>query len=483
MRIAVGYESQCKARVAMDGGIPQIGQREDVRGFMRRLLRDALPEDRRQTTMAWSADDFATQTRQQMLFSFWGAEVPGSGAWDSMFVGAFVSKADLGFDVGGAEAVLRAGLAAREEGDAARCSTLGEQLLDALDAAPRIEQHTAHAYQWRPVFRTHTTLPGRLPPDWAARVRAGWVGQFAGAAFGGPFEGCSNDAIEKLYGPVNRYVGRPETLNDDCVYEFLALDVLEAVGRTATPAQYGEMWKDRLPFAWSAEWVALENLRAGVTAPRSAWRSNPMHDWIGAQMRAMVFGLVAPGWPLEAARLAQMEASVSHVGSGIDAGVFSAVLTSLSFVHDNVRDVVRAAVAVFEKADSEFAAVIRSCLDVCTRTTDGDVARIELLARFEERYWIHSFPNIAVVLVALWFGEGDFTRSMAIVAKCGLDSDCNGGLVGTVLGVLNADVPSWWANPLDGRVETYVPSIGAVAIDTVVHQCVRVAEALRFSAR
>jgi ADP-ribosylglycohydrolase len=208
-----------------------------------------------------------------------------------------------------------------------------------------------------------------------------------------------------------------------------------------------------------------------------------MHDWIGAQMRGMVFGLVAPGWPLEAARLAQIESSVSHVGSGIDAGAFSAVLTSLSFVHDNVRDVVRAAVVLFEKADSEFGAVIRSCLDVCTRTTDGDVARIELLARFEERYWIHSFPNIAVVFVALWFGEGDFTRSMAIVAKSGLDSDCNGGLVGTVLGVLNADVPSWWANPLEGRVQTYVPSIGTVAIDTVVHQCVQVAEALRFSAR
>lgn len=433
--------------------------------------------------MPWTASDFASQTREQMLYAFWGAEVPGSGAWDSMFVGAFVSKADLGFDVGAGETILRAGLAARERGEIDECVRLGDRLLHALDTAPRIEQHTAHAYRWRPMFRTHTTLPGRLPRDWAERVRAGWVGQLAGAAFGGPFEGCSGHAIDRLYGSVNRYVGRPDTLNDDCVYELLALDVLETVGRGASPADFGEMWKDRLQFAWSAEWVALENLKAGITAPRSGWRGNPMHDWVGAQMRAMVFGLVAPGWPLEAARLAQLEASVSHVGSGIDAAVFSAVMTSLAFVHNDVRDVVRAAVALFADADSEFAAVVRSCFEVCTRTTDGDVARIELLARFEERYWIHSFPNIAAVIVALWFGEGDFTRSMAIVAKCGLDADCNGGLVGTILGVLNAAVPSWWANPLEGRLDTYVASIGTVSIEAVAHQSVLVAEALRFSAR
>jgi ADP-ribosylglycohydrolase len=465
-------------------GTPRIGEREDVRAFARRVYAEAMPVDRRDTRSTWTAEDFANVTREEMLFSFWGAEVPGSGAWDSMFVGAFVSKADLGFDVAAVEPLLRQGLLARDEDDRARCLTLGDELLDALDESPRIEQHTAHAYQWRPIFRTHTTLPGRLPANWADRVRAGWVGQLAGAAFGGPFEGCGSEAIESVYGTaVNRYVGHPETLNDDCVYELLALDVLEVTGRLATPAQFGAAWRDRLPFAWSAEWVALENLRAGVDAPRSGWRKNPMHDWVGAQMRAMVFGLVAPGWPLEAARLAQVEASVSHVGSGVDAAVFSALLTSLAFVHDDPRDVVRAAVAFFAGADSEFAAVIRSCLDVCTKTTDGDVARIELLARFADRYWVHSFPNIAVVLVALWFGEGDFSRSMAIVAKSGLDADCNGGLVGTVLGVLRGEVPSWWANPLEGRVDTYVPSIGSVSIDTVVHQTVQVAESMRFNAR
>jgi ADP-ribosylglycohydrolase len=467
---------------------PHIADREDVRAFARRMFAQARPHDRRvpwspSDSPKWTAEDFASQTREQMLYSFWGAEVPGSGAWDSMFVGAFVSKADLGFDVALAEPILRQGLAARDGEDIERSTDLGEEFLRVLDSSPRIDQHTAHAYQWRPMFRSHTTLPGRLSSDWAERVRAGWIGQLAGAAFGGPFEGCSSAAIESLYGSVNRYVGQPETLNDDCVYELLALDVLEAIGKDATAAQFGAAWRDRLPFAWSAEWIALENLRSGVEAPRSGWRGNPMHDWIGAQMRAMVFGFVAPGWPLEAARLAQVEATVSHVGSGVDAAVFSSLLTSLAFVHSDPRDVVRAAVTFFAGADSEFAAVVRSCLDVCQKTTDGDVARIELLARFADRYWIHSFPNIAVVIVALWFGDGDFTRSMAIVAKSGLDADCNGGLVGSVIGVMNAEVPSWWANPLEGRIDTYVPSIGSVSIDTVVHQTLQVAEALRFNAR
>jgi ADP-ribosylglycohydrolase len=466
--------------------IPRLGEREDVRAFARRMFAEAVPRDRRvpdANRIVWTADDFASLTREQMLYSFWGAEVPGSGAWDSMFVGALVSKADLGFDIIGAVPTLREGLEAREAEDVAKAAAIGEEFLRVLDLSPRIDQHTAHAYQWRPIFRTHSTLPGRLPSEWAEKVRAGWIGQLAGAAFGAPFEGCSSAAIDAVYGSVNRYIGQPDTLNDDCVYELLALDVLETFGREAGPAQFGAAWRDRLPFAWSAEWVALENLRAGVEAPRTAWRGNPMHDWIGAQMRAMVFGLVAPGWPLEAARLAQVEASVSHVGSGVDAAVFSALLTSLAFVRNDARDIIRAAIAFFAGADSEYAAVVRSCVDVCQKTTDGDVARIELLARFADRYWIHAFPNIAVVIVALWFGEGDFTRSMAIVAKSGLDADCNGGLVGTVLGAMNGAVPSWWANPLEGRIDTYVPSIGSVSIDTVVHQTLQVAEALRFSAR
>ena len=58
-------------------------------------------------------------------------------------------------------------------------------------------------------------------------------------------------------------------------------------------------------------------------------------EWIGAQMRGAVCGMVAPGDAMEAARLAWMDGSVSHHNNGILGEVFNAVLVSLSFVRNN----------------------------------------------------------------------------------------------------------------------------------------------------
>ena len=96
---------------------------------------------------------------------------------------------------------------------------------------------------------------------------------------------------------------------------------------------------------------------------------------------------------------------------------------------------------------------------------------MEILDKHFERYnWIHAYPNLAADLLALWYGRGDFTETMSLLAKAGLDVDCNGGLVGNVLGVIR-DVPREWADPLGDLLETYIKgkerlSIRAVADKT-----------------
>ena len=47
------------------------------------------------------------------------------------------------------------------------------------------------------------------------------------------------------------------------------------------------------------------------------------------------------------------------------------------------------------------------------------------------------------------------TESFTYLAKAGMDVDCNGGLVGNVLGLIR-DVPLEWADPLGDLVETYL---------------------------
>ena len=450
---------------------------DDAAALDRELRQRAVPIDRRVEPDRWGIDDFANVTAEQMRVDAWGSEVPGSGAYDSMFLGAVASKSQLGFDVSGACPILIAGLRAAVEGDAGRGVELADQLLSALLDAPVIATHTYHRQPPVdiPVWDGKEKRPKIRVVE--ARVYAGWVAQIAGGAFGTALEGCTGAALRSVYGSLDRYVAEPVTLNDDCVYELLALDVLANHGTASTAAHFGAAWRAEVPFAWSAEWIALENLRAGTLPPASGLRGNPMHDWIGAQMRGMVFGLVAPGRPTLAAALAAREATVSHAGNGVCGAMYAAAMTALAFTLRHPRSVVAEA-RKFLPPTSEYAAVIEQAVKVCTRTSSGEEAWARLDASHASRNWIHCYPNAAAVCVALWFGRAELTRSFAILGDCGLDVDCNAGLVGTVLGVMHASVPDAWAQPLNGRFATYLPGRAEVDIAALADRTTAVAQSL-----
>ena len=95
--------------------------------------------------------------------------------------------------------------------------------------------------------------------------------------------------------------------------------------------------------------------------------------------------------------------------------------------------------------------------------------------RFERYNWIHAYPNIAAVLFALWYGEGDFTKSMSLLAQAGNDVDCNAGLVGNVLGIMHS-VPSQWAHPLGDLLETYIKGKERLSIRELAERTARLAK-------
>ena len=72
-----------------------------------------------------------------------------------------------------------------------------------------------------------------------------------------------------------------------------------------------------IPYGWSAEEWALKNIKMGIYPPESGFLHNPYREWIGAQMRGAVCGMVAPNNPLKAAELAFMDGVVSHYNNGV----------------------------------------------------------------------------------------------------------------------------------------------------------------------
>ena len=102
-------------------------------------------------------------------------------------------------------------------------------------------------------------------------------------------------------------------------YSVIALDLLRRKGFTFDPKHVGNTWMSKLPYhcTYTAERVAYRNLVSGLRPPETAYFRNPFRQWIGAQIRADVYGYVCPGNPEKAASLAWRDACVSHVKNGI----------------------------------------------------------------------------------------------------------------------------------------------------------------------
>ena len=449
---------------------------------LEREYRDAaVPVDRRKEAAHWEhVGDFPHG--DGLLRWNWNVRVPGSLAPDSFFLSMVQDWANQGYDVSEAEPLLPEGKKLEEEGRMEELRVLSARIMKVLKEAPKIPDHPYHSYEhpasWEEVKASIPASAGYKPlsgwkDEYAERIYQGWMGQMAGGSFGTAIEGYTGERIQQVYGEVRGYLIPPETTNDDVVYELLLLDVYEKMGKGLTSDVLGDEWVKKLPYGVSAEGTALRNLNLGIYPPESGTFLNPYCDWIGAQMRGMVCGMLAPGDPMEAARLAHIDAVISHARNGVYGEIYAAVITSLAFVMDDPRKIVMEG-ARYIPPKSEYAAKLQFCFDVLKSTDDAAHAWKLLDKHFERYNWIHAYPNLAADLLALWYGRGDFTETMSLLAKAGLDVDCNGGLVGNVLGVIR-DVPSEWAEPLGDLLETYIKGKEKLSIRELAERTARLA--------
>jgi hypothetical protein len=446
----------------------------------RGLRLGAIPVDRRINPSHWE-EMTAFPSGDDLMMLFWDAHVPGSGAPEIPYVEMVQSMHNRGYDVRAAEALLVEGMRRVKEKNIDDLRVLTARLLDALFSSPKIAGHPYWAYS-RP--ETWPAIQAAMKPSFPdpeypvfenleSRIHQGWLGQLAGGAFGTCVEGYHTSQIQKVYGDIDSYLTTPETMNDDVVYELVLLDVFERFGRQFTSTDLALEWVRQIPFGWSAEWVALENLRAGILPPASATYRNPYSDWIGAQMRGMICGMLAPGKPMEGARLACVDASLSHCANGIYGEIYAAVLVALAFLRNDPRELVRLGLGWLPQK-SEYCAVAEECLDVLAAQPDYRRAWAVLDKRFEEYNWIHAYPNLAADLLALWYGNGDITESFKILAYAGIDVDCNAGLVGNILGIISP-VPEKWSAPLGDLLETYLPGKERLSIRELAARTTRLA--------
>ncbi len=345
------------------------------------------------------------------------------------------------------------------------------------------------------------------------RIRNAWLGRISGCQLGKPVELLSmrkgraalHDYLENAGGlPLRDYVplvegtmvadiGRASCKgqlersepDDDINYTVLALWLLERHGGALTTADVGRAWLRLLPagLTYTAERAAYTLLleKAGMFFPDGAppdcdlaeCSDNPFSDWIGAQIRADLYGWVCPGRPEQAAELAHRDAALSHRGDGIHGAEYIAALGALIPTRDNLREAVDAALA-FIPRDSQAAAAV----EFARTLVESPDAAAKIHERYQALSPVHTINNLALVVWGLLAGENDYSAAVGDTVAAGLDTDCNGATVGGLWGLTGREIPRHWTAPWQGRVAVSLAGMGELSVENLIDRSVAVAERL-----
>lgn len=271
--------------------------------------------------------------------------------------------------------------------------------------------------------------------------------------------------------------------DDDINYTLLALLLLEDKGSAFKTDDVARAWLRLLPAGttWTAERAAYQTLLCNMadefvngSEPGfdiAECSDNDFNDWIGAQIRADLYGWVCPGRPALAAELAERDASLSHRGEGVYGAMFVAALG--------------AAIPAFESLDLAIDAALAQIPDDCKvaaavnfgRDLAGDAYAVERLQKeYEDMSPVHTLNNLALVVWALCSANGDFGTAIGDAVAAGWDTDCNGATVGGLFGLTGAPIPDAWTRPWACRIGVGLAGLAEVQLDDVVARTVAVAE-------
>jgi ADP-ribosylglycohydrolase len=158
--------------------------------------------------------------------------------------------------------------------------------------------------------------------------------------------------------------------------------------------------------------------------------------------------------------------------------MWAAALISAAFTAPTVREAVDQALTVVP-ASSRLARTVRRVQSLYETGLAWEDTLITVGGETAGLGWIHTIPNVAVLTAGLLYGEGDFTRTIALTVRGGLDTDSNGATAGSVAGVLSGAeaIPDRWKEPLEDTVRSAVFGFDGMRISELAERTVRLTEA------
>lgn len=394
---------------------------------------------------------------------------------------------------------------AAADGDLDLLADIGRRLAE-------LERDSEWPYEEPDDDATLLGLAAELPllgPDVATlpdRIRGAWLGRAVGNTLGKPVEGLTRRELEiylraagqwpqtgylPLLDPLPQGVTmlhpsaivaaaglfRDVPRDDDIDWTILGLYLLERHGADVTTEQIAAQWLDRVPFTqtYTAERAAYRNLVRGAKPPQTATRDNPYREWIGALIRADIFGYVAPGNPGAAARLALVDARLTHTANGIYGEMWAAALVSAALSMRAADQALRLALGVVP-ASSRLADALRGVLALFDGGASATAALDWVDDTLGDYPWVHTVNNAALIAIGLLWGS-TFVESVGIAICGGRDTDSTAATVGSVFGALHgaSSVPAGLVGTTHVHVRSAVRDFDRVTIDELAERTTRLA--------
>jgi hypothetical protein len=292
----------------------------------------------------------------------------------------------------------------------------------------------------------------------------GWAGQTIAVTFGGPYEFRFNGTFIQDYQPLVWYDGYLKKtmienpgLYDDLYMDLTFVDVFEKYGLDAPVDSFANAFAHAGYMLWHANQAARYNLLNGIKAPQSGyWLNNPHADDIDYQIESDFAGLMSPAMPNTASEISDKIGHIMNYGDGWYGGVFVGAMYTLTFTSNDINHIVSEALKIIPQKSTYY-----QCLHDVIKwhqqyPNDWHQTWFELQKKWSSEngcpdgvfnaFDIDSKLNSAYVVLALLYGNGDYTKTLDIAARCGQDADCNPSTVGGILGAMLGykEIPAYW---------------------------------------
>lgn len=296
------------------------------------------------------------------------------------------------------------------------------------------------------------------------KMRAAWIGQMAGVAWGAPTEFRWQD---KIIPEADMPAWKPSLINDafgqdDLYVEMTFLRTMEMHGLNCSIRQAGIDFANSGYPLWCANNAGRTNLRNGIAPPDSSHPTfNKCPNDIDYQIEADYSGIIAPGMPNWPIRLGEKFGRLMNYGDGMYAGQFIGAMYATAFFESHIPTIIATALKAIPEG-SQYAEMVRDLLAWFRENPDDWEAtwhRIQRKYREDPEYQKASNGGIdckingAYVLLGLLYGKGDPDRTIIIATRAGMDSDCNpssaAGVLFTTMGI--GRVPARFTAALDER--------------------------------